>query len=697
MFPKVTHDEMNRTVAVAGVDHFPSLAHVVVHTEWHNVRSVDKWPGFENLRDDIVVDFKGNKETVGEMRRRLNLESAAAAAAAEEERRAEQQRIEEAQRLRQFTAIRQAIAGAPGEVPPVLSAAITQHDDCLTFATPQTGTLLHVAASVGAVKSASALARVHPALAQQFDEEGCLPLHLAARGNHVGVIDVLVGTVGWQSKAQRTPLHEAAQRNHVGFVNALLERNVEVDAIDEDGRTPLILAAQDNAVEAYVALAKHGANQHVKARDGKSAIDVLRSVNRELADKMEAIERQAGIDALLNSAKQQWLAQHKGVSFDARDTLRHAATAERIRCGKFDPLTDPLVKTAALEPHGRTLLALGLAAHPAAAFDDVNELLSEQAVLGAQQSPLFVLAHARMHALRDGFVNATSIALLREHVRVAGGDECWLSEAEKELLQRASSGALEIGKRHSDDEGRAASPLETRWAELSAKLAPGQRKPMEELLKLTGLDAVKKVALDVYGSVLADEQLKRAGHARAMARETLNFAFVGNPGTGKTTVARLFAELLEQAGARAGHRFVQMTASQALRKGAKTFATEMAALTGSSKSVGPPPRPLRRGANVEVDVGGKRYPAEIVRVDSDKKVYDVKFTDATVEENVAERRVQPVGEGQAVGGVLFLDEAYDLDPANNADGRAILAEIMSVAEDHRDTVTIILAGYKDDM
>jgi Cdc6-like AAA superfamily ATPase len=182
-----------------------------------------------------------------------------------------------------------------------------------------------------------------------------------------------------------------------------------------------------------------------------------------------------------------------------------------------------------------------------------------------------------------------------------------------------------------------------------------------------------------------------------MARETLNFAFVGNPGTGKTTVARLFAELLEQAGARAGHRFVQMTASQALRKGAKTFATEMAALTGSSKSVGPPPRPLRRGANVEVDVGGKRYPAEIVLVDATRKCTTSSSPTRLWRRTCARARVRPVGEGQAVGGVLFLDEAYDLDPANNADGRAILAEIMSVAEDHRDTVTIILAGYKDDI
>lgn len=83
---------------------------------------------------------------------------------------------------------------------------------------------------------------------------------------------------------------------------------------------------------------------------------------------------------------------------------------------------------------------------------------------------------------------------------------------------------------------------------------------MDELLKLMGLDAVKKVALDVYKSVLADQKLKDAGHHETVAREALNFAFLGNPGTGKTTVARLFASLLEQAGARAGHRFVQMTA-----------------------------------------------------------------------------------------------------------------------------------------
>ena len=149
-----------------------------------------------------------------------------------------------------------------------------------------------------------------------------------------------------------------------------------------------------------------------------------------------------------------------------------------------------------------------------------------------------------------------------------------------------------------------------------------------------------------------------------------------------------------------------MTASEALRKGAKTFATEMASLTGGKKDVGPPPRPLLRNTNVEVDVKGKRYPGKIERVEekscdvcdackvgqpcTDKRqVFTIEYTDKRVEENVTVGRIFPVGEGKEIGGVLFLDEAYDLDPANNADGKAILAELMSVAEDHRDTGEIL--------
>ena len=199
----------------------------------------------------------------------------------------------------------------------------------------------------------------------------------------------------------------------------------------------------------------------------------------------------------------------------------------------------------------------------------------------------------------------------------------------------------------------------------------------------------------------------------------LNFAFVGNPGTGKTVTAEIFSDLLEQSGARNGHKFVHMTASQALQKGGKGFASELESLTGGKKKgMGPPSRPLCRYQNVEVICGdeGKLYPGIIDYIDKAKKLFNIKYADGRLEEDVEEKRVFALGEKGNVGGVLFLDEAYDLDPANNREGKLILAgkemrekrdkifffsflllDIMQAAEEHRDTISIILAGYQDDI
>jgi hypothetical protein len=49
------------------------------------------------------------------------------------------------------------------------------------------------------------------------------------------------------------------------------------------------------------------------------------------------------------------------------------------------------------------------------------------------------------------------------------------------------------------------------------------------------------------------------------------------------------------------------------------------------------------------------------------------------------------------GGVLFIDEAHMLDPAKNPVGRGIVNVIMAAAEDNRDVLTIILAGYQKDI
>ena len=88
---------------------------------------------------------------------------------------------------------------------------------------------------------------------------------------------------------------------------------------------------------------------------------------------------------------------------------------------------------------------------------------------------------------------------------------------------------------------------------------------------------------------------------------------------------------------------------------------------------------------------GLWYPATILHAPDGAlgpRDYSVVFTDNTELRGVNRSNIRPIGSAEASGGVLFIDEAYDLDPASNGEGRAILAEIMSVAEEHRDKVCL---------
>ncbi len=55
-----------------------------------------------------------------------------------------------------------------------------------------------------------------------------------------------------------------------------------------------------------------------------------------------------------------------------------------------------------------------------------------------------------------------------------------------------------------------------------------------------------------------------------------------------------------------GHNFINITAQDALRMGATKFSKQLAALTGSSTKVGPPPG-KRVGVKVEVQKDGRWY------------------------------------------------------------------------------------------
>ena len=52
---------------------------------------------------------------------------------------------------------------------------------------------------------------------------------------------------------------------------------------------------------------------------------------------------------------------------------------------------------------------------------------------------------------------------------------------------------------------------------------------------------------------------------------------------------------------------------------------------------------------------------------------------------------------KAKHGVLFIDEAYVLDPDSNQNGKSIVVELMAVAENERDKHSFVIAGYQKDM
>ena len=153
----------------------------------------------------------------------------------------------------------------------------------------------------------------------------------------------------------------------------------------------------------------------------------------------------------------------------------------------------------------------------------------------------------------------------------------------------------------------------------------------KELNDLVGLAPVKEYVFGLADNIQV--QQRRAAAGLKTASLSMHMIFTGNPGTGKTTIARLVAKYLKAIGALKGGQLVEVS----------------------------------RG-----DLVG-RYTG-----------HTAPLTNSVIE--------------SALGGVLFIDEAYSLYRGEqDSFGLEAIDTLVKGMEDHRDELVVILAGYTKEM
>jgi stage V sporulation protein K len=155
---------------------------------------------------------------------------------------------------------------------------------------------------------------------------------------------------------------------------------------------------------------------------------------------------------------------------------------------------------------------------------------------------------------------------------------------------------------------------------------------LQNLQSLIGLDGVKSTVQELVNIAKVSQMQAKAGLKPPTI--TRHLVLTGNPGTGKTTVARILGQIYSQLGVLSQGHFVEVDRTQLV------------------------------AGHI-----GQTAPKTMQVVQS------------------------------ALGGVLFIDEAYSLVPESQKDpfGEEAISTLLRLMVDHADNLVVIVAGYKNEM
>jgi uncharacterized protein len=147
---------------------------------------------------------------------------------------------------------------------------------------------LFLAVKEGSLKAAQALIAWPKTNVEWRSPKDESPLMIAAMKGQTEVVRKLIARDADVNKPGWTPLHYAATGGHLEILQILLDENAYIDAESPNKSTPLMMAAKYGSPAAVRLLLEAGADPRLRNELGLSAVDFAQQANRRDAAEMIA-------------------------------------------------------------------------------------------------------------------------------------------------------------------------------------------------------------------------------------------------------------------------------------------------------------------------------------------------------------------------------------------------------------------------